>query len=359
MEDFNRSMMIAIDKDGRFLCANSGNYGGWGNLKHIPTREIRLCIRDASGNTLDASGNILGFITLKTFCDKVIEKFQLANLNERLNKEIAPNGTGSRTLDVYARSFYENERRERFFNTPLEILNQVFTYILVKIFHKILDGQEKYHLVLNYNCGNNPSIKLTESGVKNSFIAGGSTIKMSKHPIENREDRRCDRNDTYNNNVDDTMFREFREETGFDLRKVGYIVPFETDPPMDKWNNLFQNRNIYRINKEAEMPYQLYIMGVDNEIKEKIIERYKDYRYNSEVFNLNFQYKSYFDIPQNILNDSSRIALDWVFTRFPDQIPTALPLALPKVGQKRLRGAEQKYLKYKAKYLALKKLLNL
>jgi hypothetical protein len=185
-----------------------------------------------------------------------------------------------------------------------------------------------------------------------------------------------------------TIQREFEEEIFYNINNFPNINI--------KWLNqqIIGNNGIYNFFSNSEQQiiinhYAHFFIKVDDDVAANILAKYNQNRYNSELFNLQFtkvlpvgmrlNLKSMIALElflikngnHLILENASTILNSWsaIYEHDGPRVTVIgrlqeyggvneLNPPPPIAGSKRYRE-ERKYLKYKAKYLALKKLLNL
>jgi hypothetical protein len=278
-------------------------------------------------------------------------------------------------------------------------------------------SNDEIRLAFEYSCTNFPAldinafqnglskIKLILKTEQVNFI-GGELNPSDFNPYENQPRPYCDRN------IDETILREFLEETGTDLSPLvtatnpiivvapggaGNIYPTMTRATI-------QVNTIHKI-RDPIGNYQLYFLKVDDTWKQRIKDNYinNNFYQNSEAFNLRFAYESSFNgrLNQTMTRDSRETLLSnfkLIVTDMPDVPPTGVPneeiceqpggrfgaLAGTRSGWSSFGSSGQgkgfgssgqgkkpnnfpgggdpfynKYIKYKTKYIKLKEAYNL
>jgi 8-oxo-dGTP pyrophosphatase MutT (NUDIX family) len=169
---------------------------------------------------------------------------------------------------------------------------------------------DEVRLAFDYSCTNFPAtdpnafqnglskIKLILKTEQVNFIGGGPN-PSDFNPDKDQPKPFCDRN------IDETILREFLEETGTDLSSLS-INPA---PPLNSlgrldWvilptNKIFKWPMVIPLDnadKKSQTNYQLYFLKVDDKLRQNILDNYTNTNFyqNSEAFDLRFVYENSF-----------------------------------------------------------------
>jgi 8-oxo-dGTP pyrophosphatase MutT (NUDIX family) len=242
---------------------------------------------------------------------------------------------------------------------PEGILAWTRTKLIPRMRQTMTRGNE-IHYVLENN-----RIKLRENN--NTIQTIGGQSRPNEHPVV-------------------SAYREFSEETGFNIAPIlingqGQVIQsFYDTPPATRALN-----TLYRLPSPRDNNEKLFYVRVSNANRDAIIATYQQFAPNSEIFNLNFigrgvddrvndligainqkktlsSYSTLNEIVRDLRDDRIARAQAAQRERQRQAAAAAVPqpgaaAAEPKPGNKRGRD-QSKYLKYKAKYLALKKMLK-